>query len=156
MAESKKSEEKYGWDWGEQYFLPSISLLSLPHLFSFFPCPVLLQATFYYLKVWNRLPKRLFNSNGFVHLPLYLPTYPIIHPTTHQPTNLPTYLPTYLFNYQPFYLPTHPSKHSLNHSFTHQPICLCTYIPTYLLIYLHNYLHTNQPTCLSNSVLGKQ
>lgn len=40
--------------------LPSLSSLYLPR-FHFF-C-----ATFQYLKVWNRLHKRLFDSNGLVH-----------------------------------------------------------------------------------------
>ena len=132
-----------------------LSPLSTSLVFIFL-CPFLLQATFHYLKVWNRLRKRLFDSNGLVHhcllsyfLPSYLPTHPLIYLTTHPPTYLPTYLPIYLPTYHPFYLPTHPSNYSLNHPSTHPPICLRSYIPTYLPTYLpptyipNCYLHSN-------------
>ena len=117
--------------------LPSLSSLYLPR-FHFF-C-----ATFHYLKDWNRLHKRLFDSNGLVHLCLlsyfllsFLPTYPLIYPTTHSPTY--TNFLWAMFNS----LLTHPSIQLLTQLPIHPPTHLSayvSYIPTYLPTYLCTYL----------------
>ena len=134
-----------------------LSPLSTSLVFIFL-CPFLLQATFHYLKVWNRLHKHLFDSNGLVHhcllsyfLPSYLPTHPLIYLTTHPPT----YLPTCLFTYLPTILSTYPPIHPTTHSTTHPPTHLSAYIVTFLPTYLRTshlptyltviYIPTNPP-----------
>ena len=132
--------------------LPSLSSLYLPRFhFS--------RATFHYLKVWNRLHKRLFDSNGLVHLcllsyflPSFLPTYPLIYLTTH-----PATYTNFCERCLTLYLPTHPSNYSLNYPSTHPPICLHsyipTYLPTYLPMYLSTYITTYPPTYIPNCYL---